>query len=342
MERYGLMLVDDEPWALIGMEEIIDWEAAGFEIVARCSCGTEALNEIQKKKIDAVITDIRMPDMDGLQLIEKLREYQPELPCMVVSAYSDFSVAREALCLAAVYYIVKPLSVEEVERAGKLLREKLDRTQSMDRILQIDSEKPSFPKYVSADRKCRLLLSLRRDSLPERKSEASLWQEIRMGRYYGLLTDYIGGEKIDEVGISCAFENCNDADGMIRSAKASLKGKFIYADMEANGKAGQLMSDVQLYLFEHMSEELSLSQLAQHFYLTEAYLSDLFKKTTGRTITHFLRDLRLERSKQLLRDTDDTLAEIALRCGYRDYSYYGKQFKNSVGVSPEQYRRQLH
>ena len=85
MERkYKLMLVDDEPWALTGIEEIIDWEALGFSVVARCGCGREALLQARIHQPDAVITDIRMPDMTGIELIRLIRQVPLPVGCIVV------------------------------------------------------------------------------------------------------------------------------------------------------------------------------------------------------------------------------------------------------------------
>ena len=87
MERkYKLMLVDDEPWALTGIEEIIDWEAEGFTVVARCGCGRDGILAAQIHQPDAVVTDIRMPDMSGLEMIRQIREIPVPAECVIVSA----------------------------------------------------------------------------------------------------------------------------------------------------------------------------------------------------------------------------------------------------------------
>ena len=108
MERkYKLMLVDDEPWALTGIEEIIDWKAEGFTVVTRCGCGRDGILDAQIHQPDAVVTDIRMPDMSGLEMIRQIREIPVPAECVIVSAYSDFEVAREAIRLSAVHYLLK-------------------------------------------------------------------------------------------------------------------------------------------------------------------------------------------------------------------------------------------
>ena len=130
---YKIMLVDDEPLALLGMEEIIDWNAEGFTVVASCSSGTEALEQAENLSPDAVVTDIRIPDMTGIELLEKIRKIRPQTEFFVVSAYSDFEMAREAIRLAALDYVLKPLSEEEFLKAAGCMRNKLDQKTEKER-----------------------------------------------------------------------------------------------------------------------------------------------------------------------------------------------------------------
>ena len=74
-----VVLIDDEPWILTGLEELLNWEAAGFKIVAKFTDPQVALEQIHKIKPDVVFTDIRMPKMSGIQLISSLREKDPDI-----------------------------------------------------------------------------------------------------------------------------------------------------------------------------------------------------------------------------------------------------------------------
>ena len=68
-----VMLVDDEPFILQGLSVIIDWEQEGYEIVRKASDGQEALDYLKENDVDLIITDIRMPQINGLELLEKIR-----------------------------------------------------------------------------------------------------------------------------------------------------------------------------------------------------------------------------------------------------------------------------
>ncbi len=337
-EKYSLLLVDDEPWALSGLEEIIDWEAEGFRIVARCSCGQEAIRAALRFHPDAVITDVRMPDMSGLQLIGKLRELVPDLPCALVSAYSDFDVAREAIRLSALHYILKPFSADEVREAAGMLREKLQTMEKKEplSVLHIDPTNPVFS--VDLEGSCYLLLSDVEIFLPELPGEHRSF--VQIGDYLGILTDCTPTSLPPEVGCSMKAPDCTDAARMLRTAQASLMGGFRYVDGTVCGKSQLSIADVQFYLAEHMGQDIALKDLAGKFYLTETYLCDLFKKQTGETILGFLKRIRMHYAKRLLSGTRMNLREIAFACGYSDYSYFGRHFKAEVGVTPDLYRKQ--
>lgn len=338
---YRLMLVDDEPLVLLGMEEIIDWEAEGFTIVARCGSGREALEQADQFCPDAVVTDIRMPDMSGIELLEEIRKRQPQTEFFVVSAYSDFEVAREAIRLAALYYVLKPLSESEFLDAARCMRKKLDQRQEhRKKRLKIDRKNPVFPACRSRGRDCYLLLAFRLEHLPPKDDDAALWCEIETEHCFGVLTDKLPLHLPDQIGVSIGVPDCQDASLMLRSAYASLEGGFRFCGAQERSKSEVSAADIQLYLFEHLIEEVSLEQLAQNFFITKTYCCDVFKRQSGETVLGFLKKIRLNCAKRLLAETTMPLPEVAYRCGYRDYSHFGKHFKTDVGSSPELYRKQ--
>jgi len=343
-EKYKLMLVDDEPWALTGMEEIIDWEAEGFTVVCRCSSGSEALRQAGLLHPDAVITDIRMPDISGIELIRRLKETPYPPFCVIVSAYSDFEVARQAIRLATVHYLLKPLSVSDVKEAAAMLRAKLEasrRPQYVEQpVMQIDGEHPVFPTVPDKPSGYYLLLTHQSAPMVQKRDAARYWQPFHIGAMNGVVTDHIPDQLPAEIGVSMPMKNLENAVHMIRTATASLEGGFRYAAVPASAKTQLAAADVQLYLAEHMQDDITLAKLANHFYLTETYLCDIFKRQTDETILSFLRKIRMFRAKILLADSKLTLREISIRCGYSDYSYFGRHFKAEVGVTPDLYRKQ--
>ena len=115
---YNVLIVDDEPAVLQGMASIIDWESYDFKIAGFAQCGTEALEIIQKEDIQILITDIKMPYMDGLELIKSIRNDGKNIKCVILSGYDDFQYVKEAAILGIENYLLKPLS--EVELVSTL------------------------------------------------------------------------------------------------------------------------------------------------------------------------------------------------------------------------------
>ncbi|SME90617.1 response regulator transcription factor [Paenibacillus barengoltzii] len=110
-----VLIVDDEPKLREGLRTFIDWGAYGYEVVDTAANGNEALEKYQQYLPDLVVADIRMPGMDGLQLIEKLRTQDPNLHILILSGYADFSYAKKAMTHRADGYLLKPVDEDELK-----------------------------------------------------------------------------------------------------------------------------------------------------------------------------------------------------------------------------------
>lgn len=88
------MIVDDEPLILDGLTYLLDWESLGFEVVAKARNGREALELSRTIAFDVLITDIKMPEMTGLELIEALKEEQEEVKAIVFSGFQEFDLIK--------------------------------------------------------------------------------------------------------------------------------------------------------------------------------------------------------------------------------------------------------
>ena len=111
---YNVLLVDDEPLILEGLGELIKWEEYGLEIVGKALNGLEALTILEKTKIHILVTDVKMPKMNGLELIQHVKEHSPETKCIVLSGYNDFEYVRSAAVLGIENYLLKPVNEKEL------------------------------------------------------------------------------------------------------------------------------------------------------------------------------------------------------------------------------------
>lgn len=124
---YEVLIVDDEPIVKIALRSVINWNEYGYSICATASDGQEALALVNKHAPDLVITDLKMPVMDGISLIKALKEQQFGGEILVISNYDDFESVRSALVLGAADYILK-VSIEEenLTKHLKAITERLD------------------------------------------------------------------------------------------------------------------------------------------------------------------------------------------------------------------------
>lgn len=93
------------------------------------------------------------------------------------------------------------------------------------------------------------------------------------------------------------------------------------------------------YVETHYSQQLRLEDVAGEIGLNAAYFSNIFKKETGESFTDYLVNYRMEKAKELLKESDLTICEIAMRIGYMDTRYFSKLFKKNVGIKPTDYRK---
>ena len=97
---------------------------------------------------------------------------------------------------------------------------------------------------------------------------------------------------------------------------------------------------IKEYIHENYSKELAVEALASIVYLTPDYLSRLFKKATGKSLSQYIRQYRMERAKELLLHTNKKVIQIGVDVGYSNYSYFCQSFREYYGTSPEKYRQE--
>lgn len=126
MSLYRIMLVDDEEEVRKAMIRKMNWEQLGFTVVGDAENGEDALEKLEMLEPDVIMTDIRMPYMDGLTLIARIREQYPFIKVLIFSGYDDFEYAKQAIKLNVTEYILKPVNGEELAEILKRVKVSLD------------------------------------------------------------------------------------------------------------------------------------------------------------------------------------------------------------------------
>ena len=138
---YKVLLVDDEPMALEGLKYVVDWGKLGFYICGTCWNGKEAVEAIDKYEPDVIITDIKMPIMDGLDLIGYAKEHGKEnIKFIVVSGFGEFEYAKKAMQYGVRFYLQKPILQEEIYEIIIEVKKQLDETCSHKECAKMDQK----------------------------------------------------------------------------------------------------------------------------------------------------------------------------------------------------------
>ena len=526
------LIADDEISIRQLIKKLID-PSAPLQIVGEAADGNTAYEMIQEKKPDIVITDIRMPGLNGVELMRKARENGVKVDFILVSGYRDFEYARSAVQLGALDYLLKPINREELNRVLEKAWKLRERSETMRKQLETVEEKlaknqkilrrefmmryisygeqGNAPKEIAHYRNgflpeagCYTVFLIKTDGDPK-EMESMEPQELQRNLEV-FSAPYVQEMRrvCREIEVFCTgnslyvltnTENENVLKTLVNSLRNGLKanasaiwpfvltiamgttetelgkignsftaayymiwervkgrtGEVLTCDLQVlkkevkplseealqeiersigafhvpelkqviereieNGKiwetfaygwvrkltglmeacvqecekyeteagsrqlfeetrrkldicrtkeeleqlcvgfcchlleecirqrkngVGRAAKQIQDYLKEHYAEEANLEKIAEKIGLTSAYISTIFKKETGMTITNYLIQIRLEKAKEMIRDTNMTISEIAYAVGYVDTRYFSKLFIKNVGIKPVEYRR---
>lgn len=139
---YSVILVDDEPIVREGMEYIIDWNSQGFKVIGSAENGVAGLELIKEQKPDIVITDVRMPGLNGLEMVEKAKQFSSKSKYIVLSGYSDFKYAQDALTLGTLQYLLKPIDEIELIKLLNKVKKRIEKENKEER------EQKHFQEYL--------------------------------------------------------------------------------------------------------------------------------------------------------------------------------------------------
>lgn len=214
---YKLVIVDDESSIRTGLSQYFPWSDLGYEVVALFSNGLDAYQYIRENPVDALLCDIMMPKMTGLELMEKLNQDRINLPVILLTAYRSFDFAQRAITLGAKDYIVKPTRYQQIADVFSRLRVQLDQSAQVEGLHTNDSPEPFTQKIDSVIRYMRknlpsITLVSAADYAGFNPNYFSAWfkqqtgirfvkylQEMRLEEAKRLLTDFsLSAEEISE------------------------------------------------------------------------------------------------------------------------------------------------
>ncbi|MFD0713273.1 helix-turn-helix domain-containing protein [Paenibacillus sp. GCM10027626] len=385
----NILIADDETVILEGLQRTITSRFPEHQTYLAVNA-EEAVTILRAQRIDLALTDILMPGMSGLELMKLSRNQYPRIRWVVISAYSEFSYAQEAVRLGAKDYLLKPIGKEAViqlvERMGEEIARELAMTEEEER-LAINRKyvrEAVFQRWSSGldigcfDMKPLMesyphfyLVLVRMDTDKTAQLEHFMIENVMselIDRYgsgfvtvhssksllglVSLQTEHALQELIEELRkylvkmLRVPFQILHTARiediGLVPDEVRHMyqaSSSQMYENIASSGD--QLIEVAQQYIRAHLVEDLSLEKVASVVYLNPAYLSQLFKQTTGEGFKEYVIRLRLEHAKQLLQNPQLKLAEIAERSGYHDLRHFSQLFRKKFGQTPTEYRSSL-
>ena len=404
---YKLLIVDDEFFIRDELLSMLDYERYGIECLTPACDGEEALDIVRREMPDIVLTDVNMPFLNGVELVQAIKREYPQTVVIMLSGYDDFEYVKESLLAGAMDYLKKPVSKMELVRVLTLAMDRINERIIADKDREIERKQVlsatsslsdrEYSDLITSDFKSNtgmtipeggFVLIIARvfelDSLLEtfqndrsllsyaikqriqeeegiqgkllifnnifRTEEFVLLLEAKKGirgaaeALVALLTEFTGKEiragvskkHFSEYELKLSYEEGRRALQMASQANNNI------GYSEESGGTKDTITDVVNYIDEHFSEELSLVLLSERFHIESTYLSKLFKKETGENVMNYIAGKRIERAKTLIVERELAINEIAFLVGYSDYNYFNKVFKKLTGLSPRDYKEQIH
>lgn len=331
-----VMLVDDETFVLERIRKTITWGGMGFELIGCCTNALVALDCMVDEMPDILITDVKMPVMNGLELIERTKRMNPLVECVVLSGYAEFDIAKTAMQQGVKHYLLKPFSKADfeivLEKCKKQILSQMHepvirlekRTEIIEQIaweLQILKE-----KYKTVDvEKVRTLM--------EAYSDLDL---LRSALIYLVSNSLENNHSL----LECVVRLFNTEQDIYDVAVYTLNELLREKTNES-----MVVRKIKEYTKEHYNEEcLNLQLIADNVvHWGVKYTGRRFLKETGIKYSEYLLEIRMEKAKELLKipeNSSGNVESIAAKIGLgHDVPYFYQLFKRYTGMTPKEYKK---
>lgn len=339
------LIVDDDVFVRQCLMQMLPWQALDFSQVLEASNGAEALEIALREKPDLVITDVKMPRMNGLELAKRLKHSMMDICIMLLSEHSDFSFVREALQCGVDDYILKPLMADKLKEIG-------------DKIQQAMSEMEMRRYYTNIKTDRGNIRTMVREALESGE------EEMLTDTFEYLATQKIHRTDLKHFGLMFLTALFDQAEGsvLMRSDLENLRKETfeIYGELkqveelltfvkdacrrclklcDSGMTASSHVNRMTEYIDAHyMDPDLSVAKVSEWVHLSPIYTGALFKKSMGKSVVTYIHEVRINQAKRMLLDDSISVKEVSVRTGYVAPDYFTRLFSKTVGVTPSKYR----
>lgn len=358
---YSAIIVDDEHLIRSSLtKKVNDFEPV--LAVGAAANGIKCLEWLSKWHADICITDVRMPHMDGLELLRRLNAEYPWMVFIVVSSYEDFTYVRTSMHLNAVDYVMKPVDQRVLNDALSAAVKKLERSRRLEALSIVMKKLPFHEELLQSW--IEMIRTLQTERMYVLIAETLLTFDRWVGKQYHLLNELavvwleIVLERINQDRTIIELPECRLEElgkkpipldqkrlffRVVAVGRLEYGVKWIFEVMRTM-KAQAIHPSVEAakqYLQQHYAEKINLQDIAEAVAMSKTYLANLFKQETGSTIWNCLVEIRMQHARELLLSSNLKGYEIASRVGYENSIHFSKLFKEQYGLNPMEYKKRM-
>ncbi|MFD2671497.1 response regulator [Marinicrinis sediminis] len=364
---YRAVIIDDEPWARQVVKSLAHWDQLQITVVGEAEDGSVGFRLIEQLVPDIVITDMRMPGLDGVELLQTIYAQYPSIKIIVMSGYDDFVYLKQAVRSRAVEYLLKPIDPADLNEALASCTKELARREaqaaavpSLFTTTGLDQAAIREPYMECRERIYGYLLELNHGGVTASllKLEALLGSTHpfaedegvihKMGQdFLSMLQEFMtehkleaekvwGVERLEQVAQMYEWRTVQTAVARI----GRLYEQAIDVVTEQHKNRHRLnLAEVQAYIDRHYLDAITLESIANHFFISKEYLSRAFKSFTAERVSDYIQRKRMEKARELIVEQKLAIKHAAHMTGYEDIAYFYRVFKKHYGMTPGDLRK---
>ena len=345
---YKIFLVDDEELERKVLWYTLQNSDLPVTLIGEAANGREAIEQVNLTRPDLIIMDIKMPGINGIEATKQIKARYPDTEIIILTAYGMFSYSLQAIKAQATDYLLKPIQPDKLIEAVSKALERISCKKSRFHLgPAIDLTGLSDKLTTGTLSECKAQLTLLLDKLAavEQPHLADLINSFGVRLLVIVVQAVLAGEADPAKITDLEKDLVHDLSYVLsledlRSWSNLLLEKF-FELLAPNKEIGQIHNIVRntiAYIEACFADNISLNSAADHVHISPAYLSRIFSDKTGIGFNDYLTQVRLKKAKQLLRQSCDTIDQIAALTGFKSSSYFSAVFKKYEKITPSEYR----